>query len=165
MKPVIGPISRRLHDSLLLITPSKDLNGFLYRPAVLTLKSGQTVPRAYVSDAKTYERVWGPDWKTRSYVPIAQIDSIAECQGRLPPALTNTIYQAGESGMGYCIFTLEFNDGSRVPFGAGNAVDFPDLPSGKSPQDVVAVHPHQGRGEWTRKALDYQWALFDGIAG
>jgi hypothetical protein len=63
--------------------------------------------------------------------------------------------------MGYQIFQLHFRDGSTASFGLGNAIDFPDLPPGMAPSDIVGVTPHAGRDDpLMRGGRDYTWCLF-----
>ena len=71
------------------------------------------------------------------------------------------IWPAGESGMGYHLFQLDFSDGSTASFGTGGALDFPDLPPGKTPRDIVGVTAHAGRDDASRRTTkDYAWCLF-----
>jgi hypothetical protein len=70
------------------------------------------------------------------------------------------MYAIGESGMGYCIFTLEFTDGTRQAYATGNLIDFPEMPRGKSVSDVIALRANQGRGEHTLGSQPYYWCLF-----
>jgi hypothetical protein len=167
MKPPIDPISQELYLALMAIPPSGD-DYLEYHPVSLQLKDGTFVDRAYLMPMATYLRWWGPDWEGRSYIPIRDVSRIAECPSRLPQKFANKLYAAGESGMGYCIFTIDFADGTSCVFVTGNAVDFLDYPRGKSGKDVVDVKPHQGRNEWQagnyRGGADYQWVLFEGVA-
>jgi hypothetical protein len=70
------------------------------------------------------------------------------------------MYAAGESGMGYCLFTLRFVDGSEQSYCTGNLVDFVALPEGKNIADIVGLDPHQGRSDSAMRGLDYSWCLF-----
>jgi hypothetical protein len=70
------------------------------------------------------------------------------------------MYALGESGMGYCIFTLHFADGTQQGYCTGNLIDFPELPDGKSIRDVVALRPNEGRGEHALGTRPYYWCLF-----
>jgi hypothetical protein len=167
MKPLIDPISQELYLALMAIPPSGDGN-LEYRPASLQLKDGTLVDRAYVMAMPPYLSWWGPDWEGRSYIPIRDISRIAECPTRLPQNFANKLYVTGESGMGYCIFTVDFADGTSCVFVTGNAVDFLDYPSDKSGKDVVDVKPHEGRNETQaghyRSGTDYHWVLFEDVA-
>jgi len=79
---------------------------------------------------------------------------------RLPARFANEIYRNGESGMGYTIFTVVFADGERQASGTGNGVDFIRYPDGKTPADVVAVLPHEGRGASVANAPEWYWCLY-----
>jgi hypothetical protein len=77
------------------------------------------------------------------------------------------MYAAGESGMGYCIFTLVLADGRRLPYAVGNAVDFPNLPAGVTMDMVVDLLPHEGREAFaqrgarpTKTGAPYEWCVF-----
>jgi hypothetical protein len=90
---------------------------------------------------------------------------ISESPSRLPVDIANELYKAGESGMGYCAFLLEFKDGSRQAYVTGNAVDFIPMPNGKSLGDITRVIPHEGRNdENSLSGHKYFWCLFNGIA-
>jgi hypothetical protein len=97
-------------------------------------------------------------------IEVADIIDLEESPVRMPVLLADKLYAAGESGMGYTIFTLEFRDGSTLPVVAGNAIDFPPMPPGLRIEDIAEVHPHKGRDRGPRRAPEYHWAVFDGFA-
>lgn len=82
------------------------------------------------------------------------------------------MYEAGESLMGGFFFTLILADGRRLPCETGNAVDFVELPSAVSREDIVDLMPHEGRirhtGEWETGpnilppayGAEYHWCLY-----
>jgi hypothetical protein len=78
----------------------------------------------------------------------------------LPARFANKLYNAGESGMGYTIFTVVFSDGTKQAYSAGNAVDFIRYPEGKGPADVADVLPHEGRNEIQIRVPEYYWCLY-----
>lgn len=122
-----------------------------YRPCRVTLTSGETRDYVYVVDAERYIRIWGvwpSDDDAKESVSMADVVGIEDSPRRLPAVLANKIYEAGESGMGYVVFTVVLNDGRRLPYVTGNAVDFPSLPPGVTTDDVADVLPHEGRGEF-----------------
>ena len=80
---------------------------------------------------------------------------------RLPRRFAAELYAAGESGMGFIVFVVEFLDGSRVSFINGGAVDFIAYPPGQSAATIARVIPHAGR-EDAVSAPKYDWALFEG---
>jgi len=62
---------------------------------------------------------------------------------------------------GNTIFTVVFANGFRQACVTGNAVDFIRYPPGKSPKDVVAVIPHEGRRDDSLvKAPEWYWCLY-----
>jgi hypothetical protein len=78
----------------------------------------------------------------------------------VPAKYANEVYKAGESGMGYCIFTVVFSDGSKQAYVSGNAVDFIEYPEGKGPSNVVGILPQVGRDENPKPAPKYHWCLY-----
>ena len=93
---------------------------------------------------------------------VEDVTSIRQSPSRLPPQFANKLYKAGESGMGYCVFTLLFSDQSRQAYLTGNAVDFLEYPEDKTPSDVVAVLPHVGLDEEHLQSWLYYWCLHSG---
>jgi hypothetical protein len=81
---------------------------------------------------------------------------------RLPPELATKLYAAGESGMGYCVFTVKFSDGSRRAYVTGNTVDFITPPSGLTAGAARKVYAHRGRDQSPQPGPDYYWCLFQG---
>ena len=139
--------------------------GISYRPCQVTLDDGAVVDAVYVTNAQEYIDVWGiwPDQdRGKREIDLSRVVEISESLNRLPPRIANKIYKAGESGMGYCVFTLLFKDGTQQEVGSGGAVDFVKLPTGKQMTDIVDVLPHEGgRDEPIFSAsLDYYWCLF-----
>ncbi len=65
--------------------------------------------------------------------------------------------------MGYTVFTVEFSNGARQAYEAGNAVDFIDPPTGLRASDAVSVRPREGRQEAKKRSIDYHWCLYDGV--
>jgi hypothetical protein len=128
------------------------------------LKDGRHVSRVYVVPEDQYIRTWGiwpEDDPGKQFISISEVAEINESADRLPAKLATKLYAAGESGMGYCIFTVVFDDESRLPFLSGNAIDFIEYPPGKGPANVVDVVPYEGRDQPNlRKAPDYFWCLY-----
>jgi len=140
-----------------------------YFPCRVTLRSGETLDCVYVVPALPYVKIWGvwpEDDPGKLSVRIENVVDIDESPNRLPVAIADQIYRAGESCMGGCYFTLHFRDGTAQAYGAGGAVDFVSLPIGQKAQDIVRVEPHAGRNEpGLRIGLTYHWCLFDGVIG
>jgi hypothetical protein len=156
-------ISADLRAQLARVPATGDY-GLEYPPCDVRLKDGRRVPHVYVVPEERYIQVWGvwpEDDPGKRSVSIEDVGEITESADRLPPNLAAKLYAAGESGMGYCIFTVVFDDESRLPFVSGNALDFIEYPPGKGPANVVDVVPHEGRNEPSpRKAPEYYWCLY-----
>jgi hypothetical protein len=145
------------------ITPSVD-GDLKYYPCLVRLNNGIETDRAYFVAEGPYIKKWVlyPS-QDRHKVEIlsSEVASLVESPSRLPPPFANQLYQAGESGMGYTVFTVIFSDDFRQAYLTGNAVDFVDYPEGKTSQDVVAVIPHQGRDDARcRDAPNYSWCIY-----
>ena len=132
----------------------------------MTLASGDVIDRVYIASVGEYIENWGWDAR-REYISIADVTRIAPSPLALPPGIAEKIYAAGESGMGYFIYTLVMKDGSRLPFATGDAVDFPNWPPGALPGDVVDVLPGEGRDAFadhrpgpTQSGAAYAWCLY-----
>lgn len=78
---------------------------------------------------------------------------------RLPVCFANELYAAGESGMGYRVFVIEFRDGTGQAYHTGGAVDFLEYPDSKGPEDVVRALPHEGRSKWIHLAHHAEYSV------
>jgi hypothetical protein len=122
------------------------------------------VPRVYVVPEDRYAKMWGA-WpendEGKQSVAIELVSDVTESPHRLPIEFANKLYAAGESGVGYCIFTVVFDDGFRLPVLSGNAIDFIDYPPGKSQRNVVDGLPHIGQNQPNLcRAPSYHWCLY-----
>ncbi len=71
---------------------------------------------------------------------------LRESPSRMPARFARMLREAGESGMGYHIYTVELCDGKSFVHVSGNLViDLLDLPAGFTQRHVVGVRPHEGR--------------------
>jgi hypothetical protein len=151
-----------LAQQLALVAPSGD-GRIAYHPCAVELRDGSVHERVYVQDAQSYILVWGvwpEDDPGKRSVDISQVVGIRESPDRLPPSIARAIYEAGESGMGYTVFTLIFRDGLTQAYISGNAVDFVSYPPGKSSRDVESVAPHEGRDNHPlTDSIGYAWCL------
>jgi hypothetical protein len=163
-----GKLPGALDDQLRRIPPSRD-GELQYYPCQVILRDGRSSDRVYVVEYGPYIRKWGvtPGQDPgKAEVRVEELTGITESPSRLPASMANRLYQAGESGMGYCVFTVVFRDGSRRVFVSGNAVDFIEYPEGFTPQDVLDVIPHAGRQDPTQfDAPGNAWCLYDGVEG
>jgi hypothetical protein len=144
-------------------------SGGIYHPCSVVLNDGTVKDRVYVVAAAPWFRDWGiwpEDDRGKRSVDIRTVASINDSPSRLPARFADELYKAGESGMGYTIFTVRFRDGSSIAVGTGDAVDFIDYPDGQSPQTVVGVLPHVGRDDrHLRSGPEYWWCLYEAEAG
>jgi hypothetical protein len=136
-----------------------------YFPCRVTLKDGRILDTVYIEPEMPYLRWWGvypENDRGKRSVKIGDVAKVEDSPTRLPAQFANQVYDHGESGMGYTIFTVVFSDGQRQACIGGNAVDFIQYPNGKGPNDVAAVLPHEGRNtEWV-PAPDWYWCLYSG---
>lgn len=158
-------ISALLTDQLYNVQPSEDW-GMQYRPCLVTLRNDQKLDCVYVVPEDPYIRIWGvhPEEDSgKRYLAIDEVLAIEDSPSRLPLTIANQIYEAEESGMGYCVFTLEFSDGGIQAYVTGNAVDFVPMPNGKLLSDIVSVHTHTDRNAGNiLHGLEYYWCIYDG---
>lgn len=157
-------LNAELVDQLRAVPPSQD-GGLEYRPCAVTLDDGQEEMAVYVVPHAAYIRQWGvlpEDDPGKRNVPLARVRSIRDSPYRLPSRLANELYSAGESGMGYTVFTVEFANGFRRAYVTGNAVDFIDPPPGMHVHDACRVFPHQGREQAHQVAIQYAWCIYEG---
>jgi hypothetical protein len=158
-------LTRELTEELRLVPSSRD-HEMEYKPCSVTLADGTELPCVYVVDHKPYIRNWGiypeADPAKRS-VSITQVRQIRDNPNRLPAALADCLYRAGESGMGYMVFTVEFKDGTRHAYLAGSAVDFINPPAGLCASDAVRVYPNEGWEAKKQPSIEYYWCLYDGL--
>jgi hypothetical protein len=134
-----------------------------YRPCSVALKSGAVVPCAYVMEAQAYIDVWGvwpEDDSGKQHIRVDDVASLSESPLRLPVALANQLYGAGESGMGYSAFTLVFRDGAQINVVSGGALDFVPVPDDRTAAEIIRVIPHSGRDQAPLSSPKYHWCLF-----
>jgi hypothetical protein len=129
------------------IVPSGD-DELWYFPCRVTLRDGRIFDTVYIEPEMPYLRWWGvypEDDRGKRFVKIEDVVKVEDSPTRLPARFANQIYDHGESGMGYTIFTIVFSDGERQACITGKVVDFIRYPNGKGPNDVSSVLPHEGR--------------------
>jgi hypothetical protein len=163
-----APISEDLREELERVAPSSDVD-CEYRPCRVRLLNGEVRDFVYVIDANAYIRAWGvwpKDDEAKDEVSIEDVVAIEESPHRLPASLANKLYEWGESGMGYTLFTVVLRDGRRLPRVTGNAVDFPALPDGVTSGDIVDVE-RTGRDVFVdrmpradERTARYAWCIY-----
>ena len=96
--------------------------------------------------ALPYLTYWGI--QPEHELAIEAVAAVGESLYRLPAALADKLYESGETGMGYYVFTVVLRDGRRLPYTTGGSVDFPSLPTGVTTADIVDVEPNVGDGRF-----------------
>ncbi|HLV86087.1 MAG TPA: hypothetical protein VKV39_03865 [Candidatus Sulfotelmatobacter sp.] len=128
------------------------------------MRNGVVILCVYLVSEGSYIKRWGvyPEQdRSKSYIYVSDVDTLAESPYRLPVQFTNKLYKSGESHMGgYTIFTVLFSDGTRQAYGRKNALDFIRYPEGKSQGDVIGVSPHEGREAELMGGPEPYWCLF-----
>ena len=155
-------LTSELEQQLSNIEPSVD-GRLSYYPCLLELKSGVKLDYVYMVPEVTYVDYWGvypEDDPQKKCVYVRDIRMIKESPSRLPLPIAKRLYEAGESGMGYCVFTIVFSDGFRQAYQTGNAIDFVQYPAGYRPIDIVDVLPHAGREASHLFGAEYYWCLY-----
>lgn len=157
-------------SSQLALVPTSWDGSCRYAPCEVTLTTGEVKDCVYLVERESYLRMWGVapgDDPGKRSVEIEDVVAIRESPSRLRADLANRLYEAGESGMGYMIFTMVMRDGTRLPFVTGNAVDFPAWPPGSSAAQAVDVLPHVGRDVFRdrgpsqyERSAEYAWCLY-----
>jgi hypothetical protein len=155
-------LSANLRRELDAVPSSRD-GDFLYKPCEITLSDGSVFDRVYIQHAAHYIPKWGmwpEDDRHKRSIDILKVVHITSSPTRLPVEIAERLYKGGESGMGYCLFTLVFFDGQRQAYITGNAVDFVPFPTGKTLNDVVDVSEHVENREAALPGCDYYWCLY-----
>jgi hypothetical protein len=153
-----------VREALCGIVPSGD-DELWYFPCRVTLRDGRILDTVYIEPEMPYLRWWGvypEDDRGKRFVQVEDVVKVEDSPTRLPAQFANQIYDHGESGMGYTIFTVVFSDGERQVCITGNAVDFIRYPSGKGPNDVLSVLPHKAG---TRNRLERRIGIGASIQG
>ena len=160
--PPYPVLSESLRSQLAAIEPS-EAGLLIYHPSKVTLRGGRTLERVYVVAATAYLSRWGlyPEQDPHKlWCRIEDVVSIELSSSRLPAKFANKVYKAGESGMGYHVFTVVFSDGTTQAYLAGNSVDFIEYPRGKGPSDIAGILPHVGRDQNPNQPPNHHWCLF-----
>jgi len=160
----IQTLTEKQKDQLLSVSPSKD-SVMEFRPCQVTLKNGDILDNVYIAEVNSYLKDWGMlpnDDSGKMSILIEEVESITSSPNRLKPELANKLYKAGESGMGYCIFKIIFDNKQTLDVLSGNAVDFVPTPTGLTTKNIKDVLPHEGSRTNYVNGLEYYWCLFQG---
>lgn len=158
----VEEISEALKQQLLEVEPSRVWT-IEYRPCQVKLQNGEIIDRVYVAEVVTYMEIWGimPDEdKAKKHLLIEEVAEIQESPSRMPVELANKLYEAGETGMGYCLYKMKLDNGQTIDVSSGNEVDFPPIPNGFTTKNIKEVFPHQGSRKNNVSSPEYTWCLF-----
>jgi hypothetical protein len=163
--PVLTASQRSQLDAIQpSILPSLGSLSISYFPCRVKLRDATWSDHVFIAESSEYIRVWGvwPDQdKAKRGVKIEDVLEIQESPSRLPRHFAQMLYDAGESGMGYLLFALRYNDLTMTYHVAGGAVDFVTLPEGKAVKDIKTVLPHEGRNQKNLLPTpEYAWCLY-----
>jgi hypothetical protein len=150
-----------LAEMLRRITPSggEAVGVPTYYACAARLKTGRVIERVYLCEAEVYIRYWG--FWPQDEINLLDIVSLEESRFRLPAHFANAIYEAGETGMGYFAFRVNFHDGTNISYLTGSAVDFIDYPPEKTATDVANINSFGGREPSQRRgAAPCSWCFF-----
>lgn len=157
-------LSNQLRDELTSIEPSRN-KAIRYYPCLVITKDGIEKDKVYLVSAQQYIKFWGiwpEEDSNKKYVEILDVLHIKQSPSTLPVYITNKIYDAGESGMGYHIFTLVFSNGLKQVYQVGGVVNFVPMPEGEKIENIIDVIPHKGREDkHILKGEDYFWCIFE----
>ena len=145
--PRYSLLPRHLEESLQGSEPTQD-GDLTYYPCSTTLTNGDVLDTVYFMPERPAMKLWEGYLQADGAKRLIRVEDVAEIRdssARLPARFANELYQHGESGMGYTIFTVVFSDGARQACVTGNGVDFIQYPPGKGPLDVTDVIPHEGK--------------------
>ena len=159
---IVTKITSEQYHQLAKVPASRD-GSLNYKPCQVKLKNGQTFDNVYIQEEKSYFEMWGvmPDQDSgKKYILIEDVQEVKESPNRLPPKLANKLYDAGESGMGYCLYKMILDNGNTIDVCAGNAVDFVKLPAGYTVKNVEEVLPHEGSRNKFIPAAEYYWCIY-----
>ena len=120
----------------------------LYYPCCVTLADDREIDCVYLADAKRWIREWGV-WPSqdpgKQSIGLESVVSLRDSPSRLPKRFAEELYAAGESGMGYTIFTIVYADGTHQACSNGNAIDFVSHPQSNPdlcPEDMKRSQSH-----------------------
>ncbi len=131
------------------------------RACMAVLDDGSVFDAVYVASAQDFIDNWGvwpKDDHAKREIDITRVRQLLESPRRLPSKFAEKIR---ETRMGGCDFTLMFSDNTKQAYITGNAVDFLELPSGKSMTDVIDVFQDRSlHSENYLQDLQFFWCLF-----
>lgn len=134
-------------NQLLQISPSF-IDGIEHYPCAVTLASGEFLDFVYIVESKGFLYCWSvlpEEDPGKKSIYLNDVKEIHPSPNRIPALLAADLYEAGETGMGFIVFEMEFSDGEKLSAISGNAVDFVNLPDSRSVSDIVKVRKIEDR--------------------
>jgi hypothetical protein len=156
------PLSDAAYQQLGHIEPIVN-HGIIFYPCSVQTTTGQLVSCVYITEETGYFRRWGvwpEDDKGKHAIHVNEISSIAESPCRLPARYANELYKAGETGMGYQIFTVRFKTNIDQTYLAGGVLDFINYPKGLREDDILQVSAGQSGHPPYLRIPTYYWCLY-----
>jgi len=164
IKREFGKLNNEQKKQISQIISSKTNIGNEYYPCSVLLEKGEQLECVYLADINKFKgtTIYNLERDDSDiYVNITDVIKITESPHRLPPNISQKIYQGGETAMGGTIFTIEFSDNTEQLYGCGSLIDFLPLPPGKTMNDIINVRLHTVpiRTKYLR-GLDYKFCYF-----
>ncbi len=161
--PRYSLLPRHIQESLQGIEPTQD-GELTYFPCSITLTSGEVLDTVYFMPERPIMKLWDAYLQSDGAQRLIRMEDVAEVRDsptRLPARFANELYQQGETGMGYTIFTVVFSDGTRQACVTASGLDFIRYPHGKGSLDVTAVIANEGREDKSLvKAPASYWCIY-----
>lgn len=143
--------------------PSVRYHSLEYWPCKVITTDGKTYDNVYLTDVGEYRFYWDllPDEDaSKQYVLIEDVKEIYDSPNRIPPAMAEKLYDAGETITGFSLFTVFFENNTSLEVLAGTVVDFIPMPEGLSTQNIIDILPHKGKRTDYVIAPTYHWCLY-----
>lgn len=155
-------LSADLRKQLATIQPSV-VRGVAYYPCSAAIESGQIFECVYLVEENGYFRQWGV-WpendRGKQYLELTKVANLSNSCSRLPSEYAIKIYAAGESGMGYHIFSVCFKNRTKVTYLGGGMIDFIKYPDGLTNNDICEVGVQARADTGYIETRSYLWCLF-----
>lgn len=144
-----------------------------FYPCEATLLDGSVAPRVLLVDVTPFRqreaelRRAGRDLRLLDVSPwpkqtigVQALVEVRDSRWRIPPHLAQPIYDQGETHMGGYGIRLVFDGLESLFYGAGNIIDFPDLPSTHPPERLRGAYAPGGGARNQIGPADFEVAHF-----
>jgi hypothetical protein len=143
---------------------SVDFDGFIVAPCSVRLADGRHLDCVYAMTAQ--ESLKGGlisrlEMSGLGRINADDVAAIAASPRRIPRSFATTLRSAGESGMGYWVFTAVFSWWRRKEY-VQSFLDFLEYPAGMGPANLRSVLPNKGsRNLAAVSRLELHWCVLD----